>query len=109
MISAILPAVILAVWWMVRPGRALWWAILVWVVALNLVVGAILSVLPIPILPFSPNSHGTTMQATSSSPWRSCPPSTCWQRDARCRAGSRHPVLGASGLKRRRGVGVSLA
>ncbi len=54
MISAILPAVILAVWWMVRPGRALWWAILVWVVALNLVVGAILTVLPIPIFSFSP-------------------------------------------------------
>lgn len=54
MVSAILPAAILAVWWLLRPGRALWWAILIWVVALNLVVGAILSVLPIPILPFSP-------------------------------------------------------
>lgn len=54
MVSAILPTAILAVWWLVRPGRGLWWATLVWVVALNLVVGAILTVLPIPILPFSP-------------------------------------------------------
>jgi hypothetical protein len=54
MLAAVLPATILAIGWLVRPGRALWWATLVWVVALNLVVGAILTVLPIPILPFSP-------------------------------------------------------
>lgn len=54
MLSVILPAAILSVWWLVRPGRPLWWATFIWVVALNLVVGAILTVLPIPILPFSP-------------------------------------------------------
>lgn len=53
MVSTIAPAAILAVWWLIRPGRAVWWATLAWI-ALNLVVGAVLSVLPLPILPFTP-------------------------------------------------------
>ncbi len=54
MLSAIVPAVVIAIWWLARPGRALWWVTVVWVVLLNLGVGAVLTVLPLPILPFEP-------------------------------------------------------
>jgi hypothetical protein len=54
MLSAIVPAVVILVWWLVRPGLALWWVTVVWVVLLNLVVGAVLTALPLPFLPFEP-------------------------------------------------------
>jgi hypothetical protein len=54
MLSAIVPAVMIAVWWLLRPGRILWWVTVVWVVLLNLGIGAIVTVLPLPFLPFEP-------------------------------------------------------
>lgn len=54
-VMALLPAVLLAVWWWKGGGEALWWATLVWVLGLNLVVGAVLSVLPLPVWPFAPD------------------------------------------------------
>lgn len=53
MLSIFIPSITLAAWWLIRPGRIVWWATLAWV-ALNLLVGAVLSVLPIPIWPFAP-------------------------------------------------------
>lgn len=55
MLSAIVPGVVIAAWWLVRPGRALWWVTVVWVAVLNLGVGAVLTVLPLPFLPFQPD------------------------------------------------------
>jgi hypothetical protein len=54
-LSALLPAVVLAVWWWRGGGRLLWWLSFVWVFALNLIVGAMLSVLPLPLWPFVPD------------------------------------------------------
>lgn len=54
MAMTLAPALLLIVGWIVVPGRALWWASLAWIV-LNLVVGAVLSVLPLPIWPFTPD------------------------------------------------------
>lgn len=54
MAMTLVPALVLIVGWMVFPGRALWWATLIWV-GMNLVVGALLSVLPLPIWPFTPD------------------------------------------------------
>lgn len=53
MVSTLAPAVALVAWWLIRPGLAAWWATLAWI-SLNLVVGAVLSVLPLPVLPFAP-------------------------------------------------------
>lgn len=53
--STLLPPVLLALWWWRGGGEVLWWATLVWVFALNVVGGAILSVLPLPIWPFVPD------------------------------------------------------
>jgi hypothetical protein len=53
--SALLPALFLAVWWWRGGGQVAWWATLVWVLVLNLVVGAVLSVLPLPVWPFVPD------------------------------------------------------
>ena len=53
MLVILLPAVVLGVWWVARPGPAARWAIIVWAV-LNLVLGAALSVVPLPIWPWAP-------------------------------------------------------
>lgn len=53
-LSAVLPAVALAVGWWLGRGRVLWWLSFVWVFVLNLIVGALLSVLPVPLWPFVP-------------------------------------------------------
>ncbi len=53
MLSIFVPSVALAVWWLIQPGRIVWWATLAWV-ALNLLVGAVLSVLPLSMWPFAP-------------------------------------------------------
>ena len=53
MVVILLPTVVLGVWWMARPGPAARWAIIVWVL-LNLLLGAALSVLPLPIWPWAP-------------------------------------------------------
>lgn len=44
----------LAVSWARSPSDTTWWITLGWVLALNLVVGAFLSVLPLPLWPFLP-------------------------------------------------------
>lgn len=54
-----LPAVVglaLFIGWWRQPGnRRLWsWLLLIWTAGAHLLVGAVLSVLPLPILPFSP-------------------------------------------------------
>lgn len=53
-LAALAPATGLAVWWSSRPGRTVWWATLIWVGPLNLLVGAVLSVLPLAVWPFLP-------------------------------------------------------
>lgn len=61
-LAALVPATGLAVWWSLRPSRLLWWATLIWVGLLNLIVGSVLSVLPLVIWPFVPDqtaSHYT--------------------------------------------------
>lgn len=61
-LAALVPASGLAVWWSLRPGRLLWWATLIWVGPLNLIVGSVLSVLPLAIWAFVPeqtSSHYT--------------------------------------------------
>jgi hypothetical protein len=45
--------VVLVALWARRPNRLATWALLAWT-ALNLVVGGVLSVLPLPVLPFDP-------------------------------------------------------
>lgn len=54
MAMTLVPALLLIFGWLVVPGRTMWWATLVWV-GMNLVVGAVLSVLPLPIWPFTPD------------------------------------------------------
>jgi hypothetical protein len=51
--SALVPSVALIVAWAKTSGPALWWLTTAWI-GLNLVLGAILSVMPLPILPFTP-------------------------------------------------------
>lgn len=54
MVMTLIPALVLILGWLVVPGRGMWWATLIWV-GMNLVVGAVLSVLPLPIWPFTPD------------------------------------------------------
>lgn len=49
--AALVPATGLAVWWSWRTGRLLWWATLIWVGLLDLVIGAVLSILPLAVWP----------------------------------------------------------
>ena len=61
-LAALVPAAALAAWWLLKPGRVLWWVSVGWVLLLNLAVGAVLSVLPLAIWPFVPEqttSHYT--------------------------------------------------
>ncbi|MGA7270911.1 MAG: hypothetical protein WB239_07545 [Acidimicrobiia bacterium] len=51
---ALVATVALIVAWWRTSGAALWWLTSAWV-GLNLMVGAILSVIPLPILPFVPD------------------------------------------------------
>ncbi|MEX1003809.1 MAG: hypothetical protein WD990_06505 [Acidimicrobiia bacterium] len=63
MLGLVVPSILLAAWWLVSPNRTAWWAALIWVGLLNLVVGATLTVLPLSFLPFEPEqslSHYTT-------------------------------------------------
>lgn len=53
-LAALLPATGLAVWWSLKPGRLLWWPTLIWVGLLNLVIGAVLSILTLTVWPFVP-------------------------------------------------------
>jgi hypothetical protein len=53
-ISILVPAVLLLVWWYLGPGRAVWWTTLIWIGVLNLIIGAIITVLPLSVLPFEP-------------------------------------------------------
>lgn len=53
MLATIVPPIVLAVWWWRRPGRLLLVVTAVWV-ALSLIVGAVLSVLPLEVWPFEP-------------------------------------------------------
>lgn len=53
MLSVLIPAAVLSVWWLVRPNQAVWWTTAVWV-ALQLLVGAVITVLPLQFLPFAP-------------------------------------------------------
>lgn len=58
-LAALVPAAGLAVWWLLRPGRLLWWTTLIWVGLLNLIVGSVLSVLPLVIWPFVPDQSSS--------------------------------------------------
>lgn len=53
MLATIVPPIVLAVWWWWRPGRLLLVATALWVL-LSLIVGGLLSVLPLPVWPFQP-------------------------------------------------------
>ena len=53
-LAALVPGTGLAVWWALKPGRVLWWLTLIWVGPVNLIIGAVLSVLPLAIWPFLP-------------------------------------------------------
>lgn len=53
MLATIVPPLVLAVWWWLRPGGWLLITIAVWVL-LSLFVGGLLSVLPLPVWPFQP-------------------------------------------------------
>ncbi len=53
MLSTIVPAVVVAAWWVIRPSLPAWWAITTWI-ALLLILGAVITVLPLPFLPFEP-------------------------------------------------------
>jgi hypothetical protein len=57
-LATFLPAIALAVWWLIRPGPAARWAIIAWAL-LNLILGAALSVLPLPIWPWTPEQSGS--------------------------------------------------
>ena len=48
------PASLLVAWWYLKPGWTAWWTTFIWIGVLNLGVGAILSVLPLTVWPFSP-------------------------------------------------------
>ncbi|MEX1005153.1 MAG: hypothetical protein WD156_07280 [Acidimicrobiia bacterium] len=52
--SAVLPTIALMGWWWFDRSRTLWWATLVWI-GINLLVGAILSIVPLPVWPFVPD------------------------------------------------------
>ncbi|CAN5897663.1 hypothetical protein BH23ACT5_BH23ACT5_15930 [soil metagenome] len=81
--SAVLPTVVLAAWWWRGENRILRWVTVVWVLGLHLVVGALLSVLPLPIWPFVPDQDlghylAHILYATTQLPalhllWRSRP------------------------------------
>ena len=53
MLMTIVPGLILLGWWWLRPGAGLIGVTAVWVL-LGLIVGAFLSVLPVPVWPFAP-------------------------------------------------------
>lgn len=53
MLATIVPPIVLAVWWWRRPERLLLVVIAFWVL-LSLIVGGLLSVLPLPVWPFEP-------------------------------------------------------
>ena len=57
-VATFLPAVALAVWWLIRPSPAARWAIIAWAL-LNLILGATLSVVPLPIWPWTPEQSGS--------------------------------------------------
>jgi uncharacterized membrane protein len=52
--AALLPAFALAIWWWKGGRQILWWLTMIWVLGLNLIVGAVLSVLPLQLWPFVP-------------------------------------------------------
>lgn len=58
MVTIWLPAVALGVWWLVRPSEAARWAIIAWAL-LNLILGATLSVVPLPIWPWTPEQSAS--------------------------------------------------
>lgn len=62
MVMTIVPALVLIVWWWIRPGRTLILVTGVWVL-LSLVVGAFLTVLPLSVLPFEPEQSVSHYQA----------------------------------------------
>lgn len=62
MLATIVPPLILAVWWWWRPGHPLLVAIGFWVL-LSLVVGGLLSVLPLAVWPFEPAQTALHYQA----------------------------------------------
>jgi hypothetical protein len=62
MLMTIVPALGLLVWWWMRPGATLVLVTAVWAL-LNLIVGAFLTVLPLPVLPFQPEQTAEHYQS----------------------------------------------
>lgn len=62
MLATLVPPFVLAVWWWWRPGCLLLLATAVWVL-LSLIVGGLLSVLPLPVWPFQPAQTAPHYQA----------------------------------------------
>jgi hypothetical protein len=67
MLMTIVPALGLLVWWWMRPGATLVLVTAVWAL-LNLIVGAFLTVLPLPVLPFQPEQSTTSPTSSMQSP-----------------------------------------
>lgn len=62
MLMTVVPALGLLVWWWMRPGSTLVLVTAVWAL-LNLIVGAFITVLPLPVLPFQPEQTAEHYQA----------------------------------------------
>lgn len=62
MLATIVPPLVLAVWWWLRPGGWLLITTAAWVL-LSLFVGGLLSVLPLPVWPFRPAQTAPHYQA----------------------------------------------